>query len=429
MLKFAYCFRALEILRKELLQPIPLFSLAPTHFSSSYDFQLGEDIPIQLNCFERSIDGETQRKIRDKLNYVDTKYCSNLLRKNNVDAATNAMEDLCCKNEGFFAACFPHPHKDLGQEDNYISYAVYDQHVLLMGMFPHKIKEKEVYTIKALPSYKDLFWRLYDLINQCESECEIETKDECLAHYETILTDDNDISTSCRNLLDMIFSGNIMKLEYPYKCILRKVEGNGTERDYIYMVLLPNIKQRHAESRNKIEQKREEKGMKPSVFVTYAWEPLNEEFQKYQKEVLDFTNELRDHGYEASFDLAEGKNNWTQIMIDGLQKDVIIVLLSPEYKKKADTTIETGVAIERNAIVNRLKAGDGRVIFAKLPSLRDIKVEEVSPVIFAGENVIDLSKDENSISDGYNMLYARIKGEVIVALHPIGDVEVNIKKL
>ncbi len=429
LLKFAYCFRALEILRKELLQPIPLFSLAPTHFSSSYDFQLGEDIPIQLNYLERRIDGETQRKIRAKLRYVDTKYSSNLLGRHNVTAAINAMSSLCCKDEGFFAACFPHPQEDIVKEDNYISYFVLDQNYFLAKMFPHKIKNGEIYTIKALHSYKDLFWQLYDLINVCESECDNETKDECIAHYETMLTDDNDISIICRKLLNMIFSEPTTMLEYPYKCILRKIEGNGTERDYIYMILLPNGYQERDECKNKSEEKKEDMGMKQSVFVTYAWEPQNAEFQKYQKEVMDFTNKLRDSGYDATFDLASEKNNWTQIMIDGLQKDKIIVLLSPEYKKKADKTIGTGVAIERNAIVERLKKVDGSVIFAKLPSLKDETIETVLPVIFAGENVIDLAKSDNCVTDGYNRLYSRLEGEEIVDLHPIGTKKKKIKKL
>lgn len=429
LLKFAYCFRALEILRKELLQPIPLFTLAPTHFSSSYNFQLGEDIPIQLNYLERHIDGETQRRIRVKLGYVDTKYSSNLLGRHNVTAAVKAMSSLCCKDEGFFAACFPHPQEDIVKEDNYISYFVLDQDYFLTKMFPHKIKNGEIYTIKALHSYKDLFWKLYDLVSVCESECDNETKDECIAHYETMLTDDNDISIICRNLLNMIFSETAMKLEYPYKCILRKIEGNGIERDYIYMILLPNGYQERDEFQNNSKEKMEDMGMKQSVFVTYAWEPQNAEFQKYQKEVLEFTNELRDYGYDATFDLASEKHNWTQIMIDGLQKDKIIVLLSPEYKKKADKTIGTGVAIERNAIVERLKKVDGSVIFAKLPSLKDESVEAVLPVIFAGENVIDLSKSDGCVTDGYNRLYSRLAGEEIVDLHPIGTTKKKVKKL
>ncbi len=427
-LKFAYCFRALEILRKELLQPIPLFSLAPTHFSSSYNFQLGEDIPVQFNYLEQNVNEEAQREIRDKLRYVNAKYSSDLLERHSVKEAAELMDTLCCKDEGFFAACFPHPQEDIGQEENYISYQIHDQDAFSMEVFPHKIVNGEVYTIKALSTYKDLFWKLYKLINQYESECNIEIKDECVAHYETLLTDNSEISICCKDLLGMIFSDKTEVLEYRYKCILRKIEGNGTELDYIYLVLLSNSSQKQVERQMKDYRKGDMK-MKPTVFVTYAWKPQGTEFEKYQREVLDFTNLLRDHGYDATFDLATGKNNWTQIMNAGLQRDKIIVLLSPEYKSKADKTVGTGVAIERNAIARRLKAEDGSVIFAKLPSQKGKKSEEVLPIIFSGENVIDLSKGDSFISDGYNMLYAKLDGVAVAELHPIGTAQKNIRKL
>ena len=69
------------------------------------------------------------------------------------------------------------------------------------------------------------------------------------------------------------------------------------------------------------------------------------------------------------------------------------------------------------------------MIFAKLPSLKDESVEAVLPVIFAGENVIDLSKSDDCVTDGYNRLYSRLVGEEIVDLHPIGTTKKKVKKL
>ena len=69
------------------------------------------------------------------------------------------------------------------------------------------------------------------------------------------------------------------------------------------------------------------------------------------------------------------------------------------------------------------------MIFPKLPSLKDEKVETVLPVIFAGENVIDLSKSDDCITDGYNRLYSKLDDEESVELHPIGTKKKKIKKL
>ena len=167
--------------------------------------------------------------------------------------------------------------------------------------------------------------------------------------------------------------------------------------------------------------------MNPTVFVTYAWEPAETDFEKYQKEVLRFTNELRNHGFDATFDLDENTGNWTQVMVDGLRRDKIIVLLSPEYKRKADETSSTGVAIERNTLVERRKNDPTSVIFAKLPSLSSKKNIEIIPHIFGGSIVIDLSK--NTTTDGYNQLYAKLTGQKTIQLNPINGKPPIIKQL
>lgn len=427
VLRLAYCCRALEILRRELLQPIPLFSLAPTHFSSSYDFQLGEDIEIQLELFNEPVDVGAQRKLCEQLRFVDSKYSSSLIGRRLVADALDALKEICCKDEGFFVACFPEPETGIEKNNNYISYLIQDSTFFPPGIFVHEIHDGKTYTIKALPPYRELFWAVVEIINKFAGECNV--NEECAVCYETILTEDNNISKHCRKLLSVIFGNEFEDLKYPYKCILKKLEKPEKNKDYIYIVLLQNkvinnkISKTDRTGKESVDMK-----LNPTVFVTYAWEPEGTEFEKYQKEVLDFTNELRDHGYDATFDLAaENIGNWTQVMVDGLKKEKIIVLLSPEYKRKADETDDTGVAIERNALVERIKKDPNSTIFAKLPSQRDRKPEEIVPNIFGGATVIDLSK--KNTTDGYNMLYTRLNGDKVVDLHPVNGTPPKTIKL
>lgn len=427
MLQLAYCCRALEILRKELLQPIPLFSLAPTHFSSSYDFQLGEDIEIQMDVFNKSVNVGAQRKLCKQLKFVDNKYSSSLIGRRLVVGAVDALTEICCKNEGFFVACFPEPQKGLEKNNNYISYLIRNTKFFSSDMFTHEIQDGKTYTIKALPSYIKLFWEVVDIINEFAKECDVNEK--CAACYETNLIGNDKLSIHCRKLLNVIWDNKFKDLKYPYKCILKKIEKAEKIKDYIYIVLIQNevIKNNISKA---IETRKECVDMQSNltVFITYAWEPENMEFEKYQKEVLEFTNVLRDNGYDAIFDLGSGNiGNWTQVMVDGLKKEKIIVLLSPEYKRKADETASTGVAIERNALVERIKVDPNSVIFARLPSQRDRKLTEIVPNIFGGVTVIDLSK--KSIIDGYNMLYTRLNDDKVLDLHPVHETRPNTKKL
>lgn len=46
LLRISFCFRCFEILKKDMLASMPLFSLAPTHFSESYNYQLGESLDL-----------------------------------------------------------------------------------------------------------------------------------------------------------------------------------------------------------------------------------------------------------------------------------------------------------------------------------------------------------------------------------------------
>lgn len=400
IIPFAYCFRALEILRKELLQPIPLFSLAPTHFSSSYDFQLGEELEILPEAFDGIRDNNEQRKIRKLLEFVDYKYSSSLLGRHLVNKATTLLREICCRDDGTLVVCFPRPEDITGQDDNYISYIVKDSSSFDDRMFIYELRKGMTYTVKALSSYKNYFWDLEGSINDCAIECETQDKHVCC---NVSLSDNSEISNNCKKLLQTIFGEETEDLSCECKCILRKIKGD----EIIYMVL------ETTEGDCVINQSVEKDGrdMHSTVFVTYSWEdPNNENLTlNYLKEVTDFVNTLRDNGYEATFDrdMYQHNHNWSEIMIEGLQMDKVIVLLSKEYKRKADDSYKrSGVAFERNVLIRRLKKDRKSVIFASLPSQSQFEFDEILPICFSGEDAIDLSS--TSKLNGYNKLFSSL---------------------
>lgn len=424
---FAYCFRALEILRKQLLEPIPLFSLAPTHFSSSYDFQLGEELEIQPEAFDEIGADNAQKKIRKLLEFVDSKYSSNLLGKHLVNFAANSLDRLCCKNDGVFVACFPQPEEVTGQGDNYISYIVRDSSVFGNEMFVHNIKDGEIYTVKALSSYKNDFWVLEALISDLAKECEFKDKHIC---YNISLLDDSNISTYCRNLMMVIFGEKSKELGYDCRCILRKNLEKGKEEKCIYVIL--GATEKKCEVNQGIGK--EENDMNHTVFVTYSWENSEKDDYSldYLQEVKEFVNQLRDNGYKATFDrdMYQHNHNWSEIMIEGLQMDKVIVLLSKEYKRKADDCFKrTGVAFERNTLIGRFNKDRENIILARLSSQRQFEIDEILPLCFSGENVINLAST-TPVIDGYDLLFSTLSNNSVVGeLHEVNKVINNGKTI
>lgn len=422
----AYCLRAFEILRKELLRPIPLFSLAPTHFSASYDFQLGESLDICFDCInEHNTDS---RNLRESLSFIDNKYSKNWLNKMVHRAKMFPGPNDC--TSGIMHICCPAPLSLIGV-DNYIGYYMDDPSVLEELRIPHKIKPRERYTLKALPSYQEVFWDLEEALRYQGNPCQHDEEDVCTVFCgDSLLSVDesSNIPNLCRNILRVIFNENIeqnSELDRPFKCILKKSDEVDNPREcFIYITLLECSYSHKVEKgvksycplRSEINMK---KDVPPTVFVTYSWEKPSDSSDKnaYLIEVRDFVKKLRDNGYPATFDLELYKktHNWTDIMIQGLQMDKVIVLLSKEYKRKADDwEKETGVKFESHALVERFKRDRQNIILAKLPSQHDTSVEELRPICFSGENVIDLSSSE--LTNGYNLLWLSLNNQ-----SPTGD--------
>jgi hypothetical protein len=163
-----------------------------------------------------------------------------------------------------------------------------------------------------------------------------------------------------------------------------------------------------------------EKDKKISVFVTYAFES-----EKYKEQVISFTNKLRKMGYEATMDefLKREYPDIDAMMTEGLKRDKVVVLLSENYKEKADNMDKSGVWTEFKTIVNDIKNNNKKYIFVNFNSYSDEPPEKISPILLGNRWIVYLGKDKKN---NYNELISYITD---VSVYPPADVSDNTKKV
>ncbi|WP_224995497.1 SEFIR domain-containing protein [Cesiribacter sp. SM1] len=125
---------------------------------------------------------------------------------------------------------------------------------------------------------------------------------------------------------------------------------------------------------------------KKKVFVTYSWDG-----EEHEKKVLSFTLYLIEKGFDAKVDKIELQEqtglNFRRMMHDiFLHSDKIIIVLSKNYKKKAENN-EGGVGIEYGYILNEINENSKKFILVAFePYSKDI-----IPIGFKGIDVTHLS--------------------------------------
>jgi len=141
-----------------------------------------------------------------------------------------------------------------------------------------------------------------------------------------------------------------------------------------------------------------------TVFVSYCWE--NEE---YKGKVISFINFLREKGFAADMDIKfmqeESSVDFNRLMHKGIMKyDKVIVLLSENYKRKADD-FEGGVGKEYRFILNDIEKNANKYILASFFKLTKEIIENISPIEFSGREIVDLPKDE---TEGFENLFGKL---------------------
>ena len=141
-----------------------------------------------------------------------------------------------------------------------------------------------------------------------------------------------------------------------------------------------------------------------TVFVSYAWDN-----NEHQERVTSFVDMLRGMGFDAKMDtmLKQEFPDIDKMMTYGLKCDKIIVVLSSEYKRKADACFG-GVWKEFKMIADDLEQNPQKYIFVSFDEFSEKLKEKISPIRIGNRWIVDLHKGRN---DNYNELVAVLKEE------------------
>lgn len=164
---------------------------------------------------------------------------------------------------------------------------------------------------------------------------------------------------------------------------------------------------------------------KITAFVSYAWDT-----EAYNDKIIEFIAFLHNNGIDADCDKTIMENrtdpNLNQVMHDGLTRDKVIVVLSKKYKEKANCE-NTGVNKEYNVIATQrnFEENKNKFIFVTFQGTSQKDIEEIVPIMFLGNEILDLSKMDDNVK---NRLFAKLRDEKTIELPPVADGMPDIKK-
>ncbi len=127
-------------------------------------------------------------------------------------------------------------------------------------------------------------------------------------------------------------------------------------------------------------------GDNDEVFISYSWDS-----NAYQKEVFDFMNFLRSKGFGATMDIVKNQKqssiNFGEMMLIAMNYPKVIVVLSNEYRIKADE-FKGGVGNEYSILINDIRDRPKKYILISLHE-RD---KNIIPLGLKGREIIDISE-------------------------------------
>ena len=163
-----------------------------------------------------------------------------------------------------------------------------------------------------------------------------------------------------------------------------------------------------------------DKEKKISIFISYACK--NEE---YKERVISFTNKLRKMGFNATMDefLKRDHPNIDDMMTEGLKCDKVIVILSDNYKEKADNLKSSGVWKEFMMIAKDLKINEKKYIFVSFDLYSNEPPEKITPTLLGNRLILYLGKDKKN---KFNELISYITD---VNIYPLIEVSNNTEEV
>lgn len=145
------------------------------------------------------------------------------------------------------------------------------------------------------------------------------------------------------------------------------------------------------------------------VAVSYAHES-----DKFNEKVMAFVSCLREqHGYNVIMDellrQKETAVDFNEMMSKMIQSaDKVIVLLTPQYKERADQ-FKGGVGDEYRIIKEEIKTSPKKYIFASFTPINDDLVTKIMPVALGNREIVYLSEDGQ-----WDNLFSKLLDEPIV---------------
>lgn len=149
------------------------------------------------------------------------------------------------------------------------------------------------------------------------------------------------------------------------------------------------------------------------IFVSHAW--FNDE---PDMRVLSFVNYLRENGYDAKCDVMfqqeETAIDFPEMMAKALlEAEKIVVVLSENYKRKADA-FQGGVGNEYRYILTDLPANPQRYILVAF----DGRNNNIVPDSLKGRDILELKED---FSTSNNALFSKLSGKKIYEFAQVGS--------
>lgn len=454
LLRISFCFRCFEILKKDMLASMPLFSLAPTHFSESYNYQLGESLDL-LDIKKGETPPQVKQAIlRSALEKQNQKYDQLYIESIHYKLKDGFLVDKQCSCEdSLFACCFL--AEDLESNENIaktISFVIKDE-VFLKEHHLDKLFELDVYYgYRALYNYVDVLTELSNKLgydNVCTEECGDEPCHGCCEGSLRDFTsnkssEEKSIALCVIKLLSGILGDDIKKYTYRFRVIRRRPspdsdiflflkrpslvdEGDRPKRKSVSTIVNgtieePNIEMKNVCKKDDMIRRENEKIMnkeKRTVFVTYCWTP-----KENQDKVLRLVDNLREKNLfaEQDVDIMQRERNIQKVMNIGLQYDKVVVVLTEEYKKRADEENgETGVAYEAPIISAEMRENPMKFSFVSFEHLTPELRKRICPKYFKGVNIIDLTSNDDL--DGYNRLYSELFDIDLIDRKSVVDVD------
>jgi len=155
-------------------------------------------------------------------------------------------------------------------------------------------------------------------------------------------------------------------------------------------------------------------GKSPSAFISYSWDS-----DKHKEWVAGLVNLLRDNDVDASADVFEtqkGTTNLYNMMVKDIRdKDYTIIVLTPEYAKKADA-LQGGVGFETSMLIPLIQENLQKII----PIIRcNENISKAIPFYLKGVHYIDFS-DPYSFKEKFDELLHRVFKVDLIEQSPLG---------